>query len=84
MGSGAVVVALAKELPQMDWLALDLSAAALTVARDNARRHGVAGRIHFVQGDLRLRAQTRPQVRPAGGQSPLCAPGRMGAASQGY
>ncbi len=52
VGSGAVVVALAKELPQMDWLALDLSAAALTVARDNARRHGVGGRLHFVRGDL--------------------------------
>lgn len=52
VGSGAVVVALAKELPQLDWLALDLSAAALTVARDNARRHGVGGRLHFVRGDL--------------------------------
>jgi len=36
----------------MDWLALDLSAAALAVARDNARRHGVGGRLHFVRGDL--------------------------------
>ncbi len=52
VGSGAVVVALAKELPQTDWLALDLSAVALAVARDNARRHGVAGRLHFVRGDL--------------------------------
>jgi len=52
VGSGAVVVALAKELPQLDWLALDLSAAALMVARDNARRHGVGGRLHFVRGDL--------------------------------
>jgi len=52
VGSGAVVVALAKELPQLDWLALDLSAAALMVARDNARRHGVAERLHFVRGDL--------------------------------
>jgi len=52
VGSGAVAVALAKELPQMDWLALDLSAAALAVARDNARRHGVGGRLHFVRGDL--------------------------------
>ena len=52
VGSGAVVVALAKELPQLDWLALDLSAAALAVAWDNARRHGVGGRLHFVRGDL--------------------------------
>jgi release factor glutamine methyltransferase len=52
VGSGAVVVALARELPQMNWLALDLSAAALAVARDNARHHGVAGRTFFVRGDL--------------------------------
>lgn len=52
VGSGAVVVALAQELPQLDWLALDLSAAALMVARDNARQHGVAERLHFVCGDL--------------------------------
>ncbi len=51
-GSGAVVVALAKELPDFQWLALDLSAAALAMARDNARRHGVGERVNFVQGDL--------------------------------
>lgn len=52
VGSGAVVVALAKELPWTTWLALEISAPALAVARDNARRHGVAGRLHFVRGDL--------------------------------
>ena len=52
VGSGAVVVALAKELPRMDWVAVDLSWEALAVARDNARRHGVDGRIHFLRTDL--------------------------------
>lgn len=52
IGSGAVVVSLAKELPQLTWLALDLSAPALARARENARCHGVAGRIRFVRGDL--------------------------------
>jgi release factor glutamine methyltransferase len=52
VGSGAVVVSLAKELPQLNWLALDLSAAALAVARHNAQRHGVAARLHFVRADL--------------------------------
>jgi release factor glutamine methyltransferase len=51
-GSGAVVVALAKELPALHWVAVDMSAAALQVARENARRHEVAARIFFVQGDL--------------------------------
>jgi release factor glutamine methyltransferase len=52
VGSGAVVIALAKELPSMAWIGLDLSGAALEVARGNARRHGVADRVHFLQADL--------------------------------
>ncbi|MGA8572924.1 MAG: peptide chain release factor N(5)-glutamine methyltransferase [Desulfobaccales bacterium] len=52
VGSGAVVVALARELPQMAWLALDLSETSLSMARDNARRHGVADRLRLVRGDL--------------------------------
>jgi release factor glutamine methyltransferase len=52
VGSGAVVIALAKELPSMAWLGLDRSEAALAVARDNARRHAVLHRVHFLQGDL--------------------------------
>uniref|UniRef100_A0A7V6A497 Release factor glutamine methyltransferase n=1 Tax=Desulfobacca acetoxidans TaxID=60893 RepID=A0A7V6A497_9BACT len=52
VGSGALVVALAKELPDLQWLAVDISAAALQVVRENARRHGVGERIAFLQGDL--------------------------------
>jgi release factor glutamine methyltransferase len=52
VGSGAVVIALAKELPRSVWLGLDRSGAALAVARDNARCHGVADRLHFLQADL--------------------------------
>jgi release factor glutamine methyltransferase len=52
LGSGAVVIALAKELPRMAWVGLDTSGAALTVARANARRHGVADRVHFLRSDL--------------------------------
>ena len=57
-GSGAVVVALARELPDLSWVAVDISAAALQIARENARRHEVAARISFVEGDLL--AQFRP------------------------
>jgi len=52
VGSGAVVVVLARELPEFVWMAVDLAAAALRVAQENARRHGVAERIAFFQGDL--------------------------------
>ncbi|MFA5110132.1 MAG: peptide chain release factor N(5)-glutamine methyltransferase [Desulfobaccales bacterium] len=52
VGSGAIVISLARELPDAAWVAVDLSAAALAVARDNARRLGVAGRVRFLRGDL--------------------------------
>ena len=52
VGSGAVVIALAKELDRMAWVGLDRSGAALAVARDNARRHAVLDRVHFLQADL--------------------------------
>jgi release factor glutamine methyltransferase len=51
-GSGAVAIALAKELPAARLLATDLSWRALRVARANAERHGVAPRIAFLRGDL--------------------------------
>ena len=36
----------------MAWVGLDRSGAALAVARDNARRHAVLDRVHFLQADL--------------------------------
>lgn len=51
-GSGAIVVTLAKRLPQADFVATDISPEALAVARDNAKRHGVEDRIEFVECDL--------------------------------
>jgi release factor glutamine methyltransferase len=51
-GSGALAIALAHNLPQAAVTAVDISASALEVARGNAERHGVAGRIRFLEGDL--------------------------------
>jgi release factor glutamine methyltransferase len=51
-GSGAISVTLAHELPHAQITALDLSAPALKLARENAERNGVAARIRFSQGDL--------------------------------
>lgn len=51
-GSGAIAVALAKHLPKARIVATDISAAALDVARANASRHGLEGRITFSDGDL--------------------------------
>jgi len=51
-GSGAVAVALAKEIPTARILATDVSWRALRVARANAEQHGVAERITFLRGNL--------------------------------
>jgi release factor glutamine methyltransferase len=51
-GSGILGVVLAKELPQVRIVAIDRSWEALSLARENARRHGVQQRITFVRGDL--------------------------------
>jgi release factor glutamine methyltransferase len=51
-GSGCIAVALAVSLPQAAITATDVSSDALEIARRNAGRHGVAGRIEFFQSDL--------------------------------
>jgi release factor glutamine methyltransferase len=51
-GSGCIAVALAKELPDAEILATDISAAALEVARANAARHRLEDRISFLETDL--------------------------------
>jgi release factor glutamine methyltransferase len=51
-GSGAIAVALAHALPRAHVTGLDISAAALNVARENAERHGVADRVRFLESDL--------------------------------
>jgi release factor glutamine methyltransferase len=45
-------LALAKELPQAKIHAIDVSPAALEIARINAARHELGSRIHFHQADL--------------------------------
>jgi release factor glutamine methyltransferase len=51
-GSGVIAVCLAKHLPASRLTAIDISPTALAVARDNAKQHGVADRIEFVESDL--------------------------------
>ena len=51
-GSGCIGLALAKELPQAEIHATDISSDALEIARANAARHQLENRIHFHQADL--------------------------------
>ena len=51
-GSGCIALALAKEFPNGEIHASDISAAALEIARANAARHQFEKRIHFQQANL--------------------------------
>ncbi|MBI3994390.1 MAG: peptide chain release factor N(5)-glutamine methyltransferase [Nitrospirae bacterium] len=60
-GTGCLAVAFATLYPTARLFATDLSSAALGVARFNASRHGVDGRIKFLEGDL-----MEPLAKPNG------------------
>ncbi len=51
-GSGCMAISLVRFLPRARVFAIDISAAALEVARANALRHHVQGRVTFLEGDL--------------------------------
>lgn len=51
-GSGCIAIALAKSLPQVKIVAVDISPKALAVASKNAITNKVADRVSFVFGDL--------------------------------
>ena len=51
-GSGCIAIALAKELPEANLYALDISHAALAVAQRNAARLGFSSRITFLESNL--------------------------------
>jgi release factor glutamine methyltransferase len=51
-GSGAIAVALAREVPSVSVVASDLSPEAMVLARENAREMGVLDRVCFVVADL--------------------------------
>lgn len=59
-GSGAIAVAVARHRPDVRVLAVDRSAAAARVARDNVRAQGVEGRVGVICADL-LAAVRWPQ-----------------------
>ncbi len=51
-GSGCIALALAKELPDAEIHATDISSAALEIARANAARLQLEARVYFHEGDL--------------------------------
>src|SRR6267154_1834726 len=67
-GSGCIAITLAKELPAANFLATDISPAALAVAKRNATRHAVADRIEFSEANL---------LSPVGAQHAAPHPGKI-------
>ena len=61
-GSGCIAIAVAHERPEATLLAIDASAAALAVARENAAAHGVESRVTFLHGDLLAPIQERGET----------------------
>jgi release factor glutamine methyltransferase len=51
-GSGVIGVSIAVAAPQVEVFATDINPEAVSLARENAERHGVADRMHVYEGDL--------------------------------
>lgn len=51
-GSGCIAITLAAHIANARLIAIDISGAAIEVARKNAAHNGVAERIEFIEGDL--------------------------------
>jgi release factor glutamine methyltransferase len=70
-GSGCLAISLLHEIPSAHMTATDVSRAALAVARDNARQHGVHERVAFIEtsfldglsGPFELIAANPPYVK---------------------
>src|SRR5574344_63310 len=63
-GTGAIAIALAKEIPSAKILAVDISNDAITLAKENAAFNQVEDRISFFEGSLlsALPAECKPNV----------------------
>ena len=52
-GSGVLAVVMAKEVPGCEVVALEIDPKALSIAKENAKAHGVYDRVKFICGDLK-------------------------------
>ena len=59
-GSGCIAISIAHELKEAIVYAVDVSEAALKVARENAEKNGVQDKVTFLKGDLYGALENRP------------------------
>ena len=52
-GSGVLAIIMAKEVPSCKVVALEIDPKALSIAKENAKVHGVDDRVEFICGDLK-------------------------------
>ena len=52
-GSGVLAIVMAKEVPSCELVALEIDPKALSIAKENAKIHGVDDRVEFICGDLK-------------------------------
>ena len=52
-GSGVLAIIMAKEVPGCEVVALEIDPKALSIAKENAKVHGVDDRVKFICGDLK-------------------------------
>jgi release factor glutamine methyltransferase len=76
-GSGCIAVALAKQLPAAELMAVDSSDDALAVAQENAKRHGFEKRIRFFHSDLLTELPDSSKVDVVVSNPPYIAAGEL-------
>ena len=83
-GTGCIPISMLVNRPDVTAVATDLSAEALEAARGNAQRHGVEGRVEFLQGSwFEAFAQDPHPSPPHKGEGTGLAPGEDAAESAG-
>ncbi len=76
-GSGAIAVTVAKHDPAVKVTAIDISPAALAIAKENATTHGVAERIEFKEGDLLASLPPEPRFAVIASNPPYIGEGEI-------
>lgn len=61
-GSGCIAISVAKHAPTVQVTAIDISPAALTIAKANAETNGVSERVTFVESDLLTKIPAQPTL----------------------